>query len=419
MKNEISDRLWLEAQKYIFHGTSLFSRGPRITPSIAPKYIRYSNGSSFESVDGENFLDYGMAVGSVLLGHGALEEEYDLNSEKGVNFSLLSPIQVELAKELNKNIPSCDRMKFTNTGSEATESAVRIARIYTKRDKIIHDHYHGWLSWCCPQPYGIPECYRNLSIKIEGNGLDDLSKYEDLLKQNDIAGVVVEPMKAIDVDFKERQMFLKSLKSLCEQYGALLIFDEVACGYRFGLGGAQKFFNVTPHVSAFGKSLSNGYPFSMFCSNHEVADVVEDKLFVSSTYGGNPLSLSAAHFTILFSKYKNAIEKISRFGKVMKFEINEIAKEYEIDEFVKIIGLPQRLDWNFKNWEIKTLFLQEFIRRGIFFGWEIKNSYAHSIDSDLCFTIDSFEEIVKEFKDDIKRGQIRQHIAGNVMEPIL
>ena len=145
--NKMSEKYWTKGKKLVLDGTSLFSRGPRITvDGVAPKYISKANGSRFTTVDKEEYLDYGMAVGSVLLGHGYIDDDVFANIRgRGVNLSLLSPYQVELAERLHHNIPSCGKLKFLSSGSEATEAAVRIARIYTNRDKIIRDHYHGWI----------------------------------------------------------------------------------------------------------------------------------------------------------------------------------------------------------------------------------------------------------------------------------
>jgi len=231
MKTEKSEELWKQGKKLIINGTSLFSRGPRVSPDCAPKYVVSANGCYFTDVDCNVFLDYGMAVGSVILGWGHPFKT------SNTNMSLLSIKQVEMAEIINKNIPSCERMKFLSSGSEVTETAVRIARAFTGKDIVIRDDYHGWMSWCAPRSGGVPKCYYDLTIKQPEQ---DIEKYKSILDKNDVACVILEPMKSHETTKDERTKFLLDLKKECKKRDVLLVFDEVACGYRFGVGGAQE-----------------------------------------------------------------------------------------------------------------------------------------------------------------------------------
>jgi len=412
-----SEELWKKGKDLEINGTSLFSRGPRISvDGFAPKYCARSKDCYFFDVDGERFLDYGMGVGSVILGHG-----YPMNSIidqyfNGTNFTLLSPMEVELAEEIKRNIPSCQRMKFLTTGSEATETAVRIARSYTGRDIVIRGHYHGWLSWCSPLPGGIPKCYYDLTIKQQSNNIDDYKKIFDE-NEDKISCVIIEPTEAEKITKEEKTSFLKDLKTLCEKNGSLLIFDEVACGYRFGVGGAQTFFGVYPHVSVFGKSVSNGIPFSFVGCEAEIGDYVEDKIFVSSTYGSYALGLRACLETTRIVKEKKVSDYTSSAGKKLRDEINKISKENELED-IEIIGFPHRIAWKQTDWDLSSLVFQEFIRRGIFFGWEIKNSYSHKKEH-IQETIDKFCEIAKICKKAKNENNVLSLIEGKPIRPIL
>ena len=404
------ESLWEMSKANVLDGTSLFSRGPRVSPDIAPKYAVSAKGCTFTTLDGQEFLDYGMGVGSVFLGYGVLKDAITDQIAKGNNLSLLSPLQVELSEKLKKNIPSCEKVKFTTTGSEATESVVRVARAYTERDKIVYDHYHGWMSWCAPRKSGIPKCYSDLNIQHQDS---DLEKYKVLLEKDDIAGVIVEPCRPSNGTRDNRARFLNSLKRLCYRHGTLLLFDEVACGYRFGLGGGQTFFGVTPDVSAFGKSISNGYPLSFFCCLDKIANTIEDKIFVSSTYGGNALSLRAGLETVNFLEENKNIQSL---GAKLKEGVNATIDAYGLSDYVKIIGFPQRLDWKFKNDEVKTLVLQEFIKKKIFFAWEIKNSCAHHTVETLRL-LSALRFILDDMGPKLKNP--KKYIQGEVMRSIL
>lgn len=411
--NEVSEELWQKGSKLVLNGTSLFSRGPRISvDGVAPKYLSKAVGSVFWSVDDEKYIDYGMAVGSVILGHGVIDQDvFQLMSEYGPNATILNPLQVELAERLYKNIRGCEKMKFLSSGSEATESAVRMARIATGRDKIIHDHYHGWMSWSVPGGAGVPKCYKDLSIQKED---EDLEWFEKQLKKEDVAGVILEPVKIEVESMVDRAKYLKELKEICSKYGTTLIFDEVACGYRFGLGGAQGVLGVMPDISAFGKSISNGYPLSVVCCTSEIAEKVEDKLFVSSTFGGNPLALSAGLITMdWFEKY-DVLQKIVDGG----LQLKEIEKTLSL-EGVKILGTPYRIGWKCDDWDLYSYIIQEFLRRKIFFGWEIKNSATHTYEQHQL-AIETGISIGSGVREAQRRNKnIKDLIRGKPIRPIL
>jgi glutamate-1-semialdehyde aminotransferase len=418
MEHTNSEKLWKKGKKLVINGTSLFSRGPRINvDGVAPKYYSKARGCYFWDVDGHKFLDYGMAVGSIILGWGYIDYAIRKQLKNGNNPTILSPLQVELGEKIHKNIPSCGRMKFLSTGSEATETAVRIARAYTGRDVVIHDHYHGWISWCAPLKGGIPKCYSDLSIKEESS---DIEQYKKLLDENEVACVILEPTKAEDESKKEqRSKFLSELKKECHKHDTLLVFDEVACGYRFGVGGAQKFFDVIPDVSAFGKSISNGYPFSFVCSLEEIANDVEGKIFVSSTFGGNTIGFTACLETTKIMEEKNVASYLAKYGKELKNSINTISKEHELQDIIRVTGYSYRLMWKQTDWDLISLLFQEFIKQKIFFGWEIKNSLSHDIDTDMKNTINAFTRAIKICKKAHLEGKVIKYLQGKPMRPIL
>lgn len=416
MKMIESEKLWKKGQRLIINGTSLFSRGPRINvDGVAPKYCKEASGCYFTDVDDDKFLDYGMGVGAVILGWGRLQEYINIRSGKGNNTTILSPLQVEMAEEIVKNIPSCKRMKFLSTGSEATETAVRIARAFTGRDKVIRDHYHGWISWCAPVTGGIPKCYSDLSIQEQST---DIEKFKKLLEGDDVACVILEPANAIETTKDKRQQFLTSLKNECKKHDTLLVFDEVACSYRFGVGGAQSFLGVYPDVSAFGKSIANGYPFSFVGCNEEIGNDVENKIFVSSTFGGNALSLEACLRTTDIVKTEHVDNYLVNYGQNLKESINTISEEYGMNNIIRLEGFPNRMTWIQKDWNMVSLLFQEFIRHNIFFAWEIKNSFCHN-EEEFNNTIESFQDVIKICKRARDENKVLEYLEGKPMSSIL
>jgi glutamate-1-semialdehyde aminotransferase len=412
-----SEQLWKKGKKLEINGTSLFSRGPKISiDGFAPKYCDQAKGSYFWDVDGNKFMDYGMAVGSIILGYGYIDSAIESQLIKGTTFTLLNPMEIELAETIRKNIPSCQRMKFLNSGSEATEAAVRIARSFTEKDIVIHDHYHGWMSWCVPLKSGVPKMYSLYSIKEDSN---DIKRYQKLFegREDDVACIIVEPMKTENISKDERTIFLKKLKQLCRKHGSLLIFDEVACGYRFGVGGAQKFFGVQPDISAFGKAIANGIPLSFVGCTEEIGNDVEEKIFVSSTFGAYALGLRSCLATTSIVDNQKVDKYLEYYGKRLKTEINKISAENGLDD-LQIVGLPQRIGWKQTDWDLISLLFQEFIRNNIFFAWEIKNSFSH-FENELSGTIETFQDIIKICKKAKEENNILKCIEGKPLRPIL
>jgi len=413
----MSEWFWKKGKKLEINGTSLFSRGPQISvDGFAPKYCDRANNCYFWDVDGNRFLDYGMGVGSVILGYGFINDALKQQLDKGTNLTLLNPMEVELAEMLKKNIPSCERFKFLTTGSEATEAAVRIARAYTNKDIVIRDHYHGWFSWCSPLKGGIPENYYNCTIKEDSNKIENYKALFESM-EDEIACVILEPISAIDVSIVDRMSFLGQLHALCRKYNALLVFDEVACGYRFGVGGAQSFFGIKPDISTFGKSIANGIPFSFVGCSKEIGDAVEDKIFVSSTFGAYALGLRACIETTKIVEEEHVEKYLAHYAERLKTEINKISKENNLDD-LEIIGFPQRIGWKQNDWDLISLMFQEFIRNGIFFGWEIKNSFSH-FENDLDKTIETYQDIVKICKRAKEENKVLEYLEGKPLRRIL
>jgi len=417
MKTTQSEWFWKKGKKLEINGTSLFSRGPKISvDGFAPKYCDSAKNCYFWDVDGNKFLDYGMGVGSVILGYGYVNDALKVQLDKGTNLTLMHPMEVELAEMLRKNIPSCQRFKFLTTGSEATEAAVRIARAYTNRDVVIRDHYHGWFSWCSPLKGGIPENYYNDTI-MEDSG--KIENYKALFEsmENEIACVILEPITTNITSLKERKFFLNQLKKLCKYYDSLLIFDEVACGYRFGVGGAQSFVNVKPDISAFGKSIANGIPFSFVGCSEKIGNAVEDKIFVSSTFGAYALGLRACIETTSIVEENHVERYLSYYASKLQLEINKISKENGLDN-LEIIGFPQRIGWKQNDWDLISLMFQEFMREGIFFGWEIKNSFSH-FEDELDRTIETYQEVAKICKKAKEENKVLEYLEGKPLRRIL
>lgn len=422
---EQSNRLWEQAIKVIMDGTQLYSKGPKINvKGVSPIYLKRGKGSHVWDVDGSEYIDYGMAVGSMLLGYcyPAIDDAINKQLKDGTNFSLVHPLEVELANLLVDIIPSAEKMRFLNTGSEATTAAVRIARAYTGREEIVRSYYHGWHDWCVANTdynAGIPKSLREIVYYPEFN---DVAGYKNIFEEHgeDIAAVIMEPIEFT----KPNDNFLSKVKDLAHKHGSLLIFDEVSTGFRFDLGGAQKYFNITPDMSTFGKAIANGMPISAVVGRGEIFDNVQDNIFISSTFGGATLGFAAAIANINEIQENNVVKYIWKIGDKLKTVFNEIIGENELTDIMKCIGLPPRLNLSFKpvnkisDVELKSLVMQEMVKRGVLFTWTIFTSFSHS-DEDFDITIEAFSDTINVCKKALNDNNISKYLEGEPVVPIL
>lgn len=400
------------------NGTQLYSKMPSVgVEGISPVYFVKGRGSHVWDLEGNEYIDFTMGLGPCMLGynHPKVKAAVIKQMESGTIFSLPHPIEVECAELLTKVVPCAEMVRFLKTGSEATQAAVRIARAATGKDKIIRGHYHGWHEWCIAgtiKDGGIPQAYRDYCFEAHFNKVEE---YERLFAQNknQIAAVILEP-----IEFEEpTNDFLAKVRDLCHQNDALLIYDEVVTGFRFSLGGAQEYFGVYPDISAFGKGMASGYPLSAVVGRREVFEKAKDKIFVSSTFGGDTLSLAACIATIHILQEEPVHRRIWQIGKTIKDEFNESAKCHASN--IRIIGLPPRLGFMFHTLkgessdELKTLFMQEVVKRKVFFVWNMLPSYA-TTDKDIKIALAAFEESLKICTEAEKQNRIKEKLEGKI-----
>jgi len=305
---------------------ALHARASRVTPGGVqgegrgakpyPLFMTQAQGGHIRDVDGNEYVDFHASFGAVLLGHNeprinaAVRRTMD---EHGVSFAAANPLEVELAERIVDMIPSADRVVFPCTGTEATFHAVRLARGFTGRERILkfEGNYHGWhdyVAWSHhfatddegePTPVaasaGIPEAIRDLVLVREYN--DAAGVRDTLAREGDsIAAVILEPVFHNAGVVLPEPGFLETLREACTAAGTLLIFDEVITGFRHGPGGAQERFGVTPDLSTFGKALGNGFPISALCGRGDIMDRLGPKgdVLFAGTFAGQALDMAVA-----------------------------------------------------------------------------------------------------------------------------
>lgn len=260
-------------------------------------YLQSGKGSHVFDVDGNEYIDYVMALDPITLGYSypQVNEAIIRQLERGITFSLMHPLEVELSELLIEVIPCAEMVRFGKNGSDVDSAAVRVSRAYTDREKIACCGYHGWQDWyigTTTRDRGVPKSTKELTIPFEYNNIKSLERI--FIKNKDqIAAVIMEPI----IIAEPKDNFLQEVKELTHKNGAILIFDEIVTGFRLALGGAQEYFGLTPNLATFGKGIANGMPLSVIVGKREIMKEF-DEVFFSFTFGGETLPLAAAIATI-------------------------------------------------------------------------------------------------------------------------
>ena len=407
LKLENSERLYKEAQELIPGGMMGIRRPYNFVPGEYPIFFDSAKGGKVTDADGNEYIDMLCAYGPIIIGHR--EREIDAAvirqiREKGFCMSIVQEIQNTLAKKVISLVPSAEKVVFTKTGSDSTTLAGRIARSFTGRNKIIRCGYHGWHDWCVEQKGGVPAKLYEDVLEFHYN---DLQGLEDLLKRHgsDTALIIMTPVghpNAHEVEMPATG-FLEGCKRLAEQYGVVLCFDEIRTGFRVSLGGAQKFFNVTPHMSVFGKAMANGYEISMVAGRRDIMDVLVSKAFVSSTYFNNTLAMVGSLATINMLERDNVLDVIAKRGHAFCKKVRKYVKQSGLA--VKFTGEPWMPYITFDKDETgaykktRVRFYTELIRRKVFLqpyhhGYVC---YRHS-SKDLNYAADMIAESLEAAK---------------------
>lgn len=423
-KLEKSNEYWSRACNTILSGTQLYSKGPEThIKGVSPIYIEKGKNAHVWDVDGNEYIDYDMGLGPILLGYNyaPVDNAVIEQIKKGMGFSLVSPPEVEYAELCVENIPCAGKVRFLKTGSSATEGAVRIARAYTGKKHIIRGEYHGWHEWTAAgenvRQGGILSELKQYIHKFDYN---DFDKLEELFQQHkgEIAAVITEPV----ILEEPKNNFLKNTLDICHKNGALLIFDEVVDGFRFSIGGAQKYFGIIPDLAVFGKAAANGMPLSIIAGKREIMDAVDKKIFISTTFGGETLSLAAGIAVMNELKSKDVTQKIWNLGKKLKGETNAMAERIGIN--IRLEGYNCRMAFDYKDnkgrrdWIYNSIFMQECVKRGVLLGWSIFPCYTHT-DADIDFTLNVFEDAMKVYKKALGSGNPSLFIEGEPLKIVL
>lgn len=420
---ENSLKLKKKAENLIPGCSQTFSKGPtQFTKGTSPVFLEKGKGSHVWDVDGNEYIDYAMALGPIILGHSysVITNTVKKTLEKGTTFTLPHKLELELAELLCRIIPCAEMVRFGKNGSDATSGAVRLARAYTRRDKIACCGYHGWQDWyigTTTRNKGVPEAVRKFTFSFEYNKIKSLEK---IFNNNpgQIACVIMEPVGLM----APKDDFLERVKELTHRNGALLIFDEILTGFRFALGGAQEHFNVIPDLACFGKAMGNGFPISVIVGKKKFMKLFEE-VFYSFTFGGEIISIAASIATIKELKEKKVIAYLWEQGRKIKNGYNVLSKELGLSDITECIGFPPRTIITFKNKKgkedlvLKSLFQQECISRGILFAGNHNICLGHS-KKDIEYTLRVYSTVLQIIKEAIKKNKVGKMLKGKPIEAV-
>lgn len=418
-----SEELLARAEKSIPLGTQTFSKSKTQFPyGVSPYFIERGKGSRVWDIDGNEYIDFINALAAITLGHndpdvsGAVKEQL----EKGTIFSLAHPIEMQVAEKIVEMVPCAEKVRFGKNGSDATSGAIRLARAYTKKDHIIVCGYHGWQDWyigSTSRHLGVPEITRGLTHSFDYNDLESLREKLEAYKDQ-VAAVILEPM---NVTFP-KEGFLEGVKELTHQHKALLIFDEVITGFRYANGGAQEYFGVAPDLVSLGKGLANGYPLSAIAGRAEIMNLLE-QVFFSFTYGGETLSLAAAHASLTKLQTHNVIDHITKKGQRLKDSINGLIMHHQLDDILSISGHPT---WSFllirdhdeyDSFMIRTFLMQEMMDNGVLTLGSHNLSYAHS-DEDINTIIKIYDGFFEKLADGFRHKTLQNFLRCEPLKPL-
>ena len=316
MKISKSNNYLSEYKKYI-PGSKIFNNFDPFEQKQTPFCFTRGKSSYVWDLDGNKYLDFNMSLGSIILGYSNNEVNISAKKQlkKGITFSLMHNLEIDVAKKLINMIPSAEMVRFGKNGSDVLAAAVRLARYVTKKDKVLSCGWHGIHDWSLANTSrngGIPKQIKNLSIKFKFNDINNLS---NLIKKNkDQVSCIVMDLCA---KYYPDKNYLEQVRELADKNKIILIFDEIITGFRMAPGGAQSYFNVKPDLSCFGKGIANGFPLSALVGKEKYLRKASD-LFYSLTFAGEAVSLAAANASLEIYKNKNLSIDLENKGNYLK-----------------------------------------------------------------------------------------------------
>jgi glutamate-1-semialdehyde 2,1-aminomutase len=418
------------AHSLIPGGAHTYAKGEDQYPLSAPGFIKRGLGCHVWDIDGNEFIEYGMGLRAVTLGHAyqPVIEAAHRQMLLGENYTRPASIEVECAEEFLGLIDGADMVKFAKNGSDATSAAAKLARAYTGRDLIARCgdqpffSTDDWFIGTTPMSAGIPQVIQDLTLQFRYNDIDSL---RSLFEQNPgrIACVILEAATSVE----PKADFLSSVQALCRAEGAVFILDEMITGFRWHLGGAQKEYGITPDLSTFGKAIGNGFSVSALAGKRELMELGgmhhdrERVFLLSTTHGAENHSLAAAIETMRIYREDNVVEFLYRQGERLRAGVNREIELLGIGDYFELLGRPCNLIFATRDQSrqpsqpFRTLFLQEMIKHGLITP-SLVVSFSHT-DADIDRTIEAVGASLQVYRRALEDG-VEKHLVGRPVKPV-
>ncbi len=415
-----SNRLFEEAKRVLVGGVN----SPVRAMKPYPFFTERAEGCRLHDVDGNSYIDYCLAYGPLILGHAYSKviESVKQQIEGGSLYGTPTELETKFAQKICQAVPTAEMLRFVNTGTEATMGAIRLARGYTGKNKIIkfegafhgaHDYVlvkagSGATTHGMPTSAGVPKDTTKNTIIVPFN---DEAAVENALKDADTAGIILEPIIGNAGCIMPKDGYLKFLREATADKSALLIFDEVITGFRLAYGGAQEYYGVMPDITTLGKILGGGLPIGAIASSREIMENMAPlgKVYQAGTFNGNPLSMAAGYAAVTELEDGRVYEKVNALGDRMRKGLEEVTADLGIE--TRVYGVASMFQIYITGEDVadyqaalradKDLFLkfqQELMKRGVFFPpsqYECNFiSYAHGED-EIDDTLSTVEDSLR------------------------
>lgn len=425
-----SAELSVRAHRVIPGGAHTYAKGDDQFPVQAPGFIVRGKGCHVWDVDGNEFIEYGMGLRAVTLGHAFEPVVQAVASElaNGSNFTRPSPLEVEYAERLLEVIDGADMVKFAKDGSDAVDAAVRLARAHTGRDRIAicGDHpffsTSDWFIGTTDMPSGIPAWIRSHTVKFRYN---DIASLRSLFDQypGEIACVILEAARTEE----PAPGFLQNLQALCRKEGSVLVFDEMITGFRWHIRGAQGEYGVQPDLSAWGKALANGFCLSALAGKRELMELggfshSRERVFLlSTTHGAETHAIAAGLATYESYRRLGVIDVLYERGAALRAGIADLTAELGLQEHFGVVSRDCNLLFFTRDEKgqpsqmFRTLFMQEMVRRRII-APSFVVSFSHS-EKDIADTLEAIGEALYVYKRALSEG-CEKYLLGRPVKPV-
>ena len=414
-------------------GAHTYARGSDQYPEEMAPIIARGKGSRVEDVDGNWFVEYGMGLRSVTLGHGyePVVDAVIAAARAGVSFSRPSVWELRAAETFLEQVPGADMVKFAKNGSDATTAAVKLARAATGRPIVgvcrsqPFFSTDDWFIGTTPMHAGIPEEQRRLTVGFDYNDLESVQRVLDQ-HPGQVACLILEAATAMA---DPAPGFLEGLRAMADRNGFVLVFDEMITGMRWAAGGAQAVYGTTPDLSTWGKALGNGFPISALAGKRELMELgglrtdASRAFLLSTTHGPETTGLAAYLAVADVYRDQDVVGTMERQGRKLAEAVNTASAEMGLSDYFNVVGRPSCLVFVTRDHAgnpsqaFRTLFLQEMLEQGIL-GQSFVISAAHS-DDDIALTVEAVSDALQVYRKALDAGSTVGLLRGRPVAPAL